>query len=219
MKLIITQQSQKHINYLLGRYKSTEWSGPAFYSVKYDEDGFPSEWTLRGFVTLDLGDATSTEWDGEDWVEISKEIYKAHPEYEKCFMGLIHSHHSMGAYFSGTDKEQLKDAANKVGYPSLVVAHSKDKFAFAISYIDSFRKVHMYEAKDIEVKAPKVKPLDEWIKYLKEERHKIMMMKDKPVDSTIGPNDPGDEYEHTKDNGVVIVRPAEQQRLDGMDEG
>ena len=168
MKLIITQQSQKHINYLLGRYKSTEWSGPAFYSVKYDEDGFPSEWTLRGFVTLDLGDATRTEWDGEDWVEISKEIYKAHPEYEKCFMGLIHSHHNMGAYFSGTDKEQLKDAANKVGYPSLVVAHSKDKFAFAISYIDSFRKVHMYEAKDIEVKAPKVKPLDEWIKYADE---------------------------------------------------
>ena len=64
-----------------------------------------------------------------------------------------------------------------------------------------------------------LKTLDEWIKYLKEERHKIMMMKDKPVDSTIGPNDPGDEYEHTKDNGVVIVRPAEQQRLDGMDEG
>ena len=64
-----------------------------------------------------------------------------------------------------------------------------------------------------------LKTLDEWIKYLKEERHKIMMMKDKPVDSTIGPNDPGDEYEHTKDNGVVIVRSAEQQRLDGMDEG
>ena len=64
-----------------------------------------------------------------------------------------------------------------------------------------------------------LRTLDEWIKYLQDERHKIMMMKDRPVDSTEGPNDPGDEYEHTKDNGVVIVRPAEQQRLDGMDEG
>jgi hypothetical protein len=64
-----------------------------------------------------------------------------------------------------------------------------------------------------------LKTLDEWIKYLQEERHKIMMMKDIPVDSIIGPHDPGDKYEHTKNNGVVIVRPAEQQRLDGMDEG
>ena len=53
-----------------------------------------------------------------------------------------------------------------------------------------------------------LKTLDEWIKYLQDERQKIMMMKNNP--STLGPNDPGDEYE---------VRPTEQQRLDGMDEG
>jgi len=168
MKLIITQQSQKHINYLLGRYKRTEWSGPAFYSVKYDENGFPEEWTLRGFVTLDLGDATSTEWDGEDWVKISKKIYDKHPDYQKCFMGLIHSHHGMGAFFSGTDKNQLEESANKVGYPSLVVAHTKEKFAFGISYIDNFNQIHIIETKDIVVKTPKVKPLDEWVEYADE---------------------------------------------------
>jgi len=168
MKLIITQQSQKHINYLLERYKSTEWSGPAFYSVKYNKDGFPEEWTLKGFVTLDLGDTTSTEWDGEDWVKISKEIYKAHPEYQKCFMGLIHSHHNMGAYFSGTDKQQLEEAANKVGYPSLVVAHTKEKFAFGISYLDNFNQIQLVETKDIEVRVPKVKPANEWVKYADE---------------------------------------------------
>ena len=52
-----------------------------------------------------------------------------------------------------------------------------------------------------------LKTLDDWIKYLQDERKKIMMMKDKP---TIGPHDPSDEYE---------IRPDEQQRLDGMDEG
>ena len=35
--------------------------------------------------------------------------------------------------------------------------------------------------------------LTTWIKYLEDERHKIMMMKDRPADSVIGPNDPGDE--------------------------
>ena len=64
-----------------------------------------------------------------------------------------------------------------------------------------------------------LKTIDEWIKYLQDERHKIMMMKNRPIDESLGPNDPGDEYEHAKDNGVVIVRSAEQQRLDGMDEG
>ena len=54
-----------------------------------------------------------------------------------------------------------------------------------------------------------IKTLDVWIAYLQEERQKIMLMRDKPVEN-IGPNDPGDEYE---------VRPAEQQQLDGMDEG
>ena len=31
-----------------------------------------------------------------------------------------------------------------------------------------------------------LKTIDMWIKYLQEERHKIMMMKDKPVNSTAG---------------------------------
>ena len=56
---------------------------------------------------------------------------------------------------------------------------------------------------DHEVNKNKIlKTLDEWIKYLQDERHKIMMMKNKPTTD--------DEYE---------IRSTEQQRLDGMDEG
>ena len=47
-----------------------------------------------------------------------------------------------------------------------------------------------------------LKTLDEWIKYLQDERHKIMMMKNKPTTD--------DEYE---------VRPVYQQERDGIDEG
>ena len=46
---------------------------------------------------------------------------------------------------------------------------------------------------DVDIDKNKIlKTIDEWIKYLQDERHKIMMMKDKPIE-TIGPNDPGDE--------------------------
>ncbi len=68
---------------------------------------------------------------------------------------------------------------------------------------------------DLDVNKNKIiNTLTTWIEYLEEERQKIMMLKDKPTD-TIGPNDPGDEDNTTK----YEVRPTEQQRLDGMDEG
>jgi len=35
--------------------------------------------------------------------------------------------------------------------------------------------------------------LSDWIDYLSDERQKIMMLKDKPIKDSIGPNDPGDE--------------------------
>ena len=53
-----------------------------------------------------------------------------------------------------------------------------------------------------------LKTLDEWINYLQDERHKIMMMKNKPITSE--PSDLGNEYE---------IRPVHQQELDGIDEG
>ena len=46
---------------------------------------------------------------------------------------------------------------------------------------------------DMEVDKNKIlATLTDWIDYLSEERQKIMLLKDRPVDS-IGPNDPGDE--------------------------
>ena len=65
---------------------------------------------------------------------------------------------------------------------------------------------------DLDVNKNKiVNTLTTWIEYLEDERQKIMMLKDK----SIGPNDPGDEDNTPK----YVVRPTEQQRLDGMDEG
>ena len=68
---------------------------------------------------------------------------------------------------------------------------------------------------DLDINKNKIiSTLTTWIEYLEEERQKIMMLKDKPIES-VGPNDPGDE----DDTPEYEVRPSEQQRLDGMDEG
>ena len=49
--------------------------------------------------------------------------------------------------------------------------------------------------------------LSDWIDYLSDERQKIMMLKDKPIKDTIGPNDPGDETEtRTVDDAGVDIK-------------
>lgn len=148
------------------RFPKDEWSGPAFYELKKDKDGVPVEWILHGFHPLDLGGSTSTEWDGEDFLKVRKQLLLDNPIYAKCYQGIIHSHHTMGAFLSGTDKGHIEESANLVGYPSLVVASSGVPFAFGYSYIDQFKTVQMFEveAKDISLETPEVQPEQEWVK-------------------------------------------------------
>ena len=170
----------KRINYLLTRFPKDEWSGPAFYELKKDDKGVPEEWILHGFHPLDLGGGTTTEWEGEDFLKIRKQLLLDNPIFAKCYQGIIHSHHTMGAFLSGTDTGHIEESANLVGYPSLVVASKGIPFACGYSYIDQFKEVHteLVEAKDISLEIPEVIAEREWVKNAEEiEKAK----KDKPV--------------------------------------
>ena len=160
---------ENKITYLLNHYLNIEWSGPCWYSYKKDEDGFPTEFKLEHFVLLDKGTASATDWSGEQFGKIFPIIMKKYPKLKKCVVGNIHSHHTMGAFFSGTDIEHLEENANKDFYPSLVVARSgKALKAFAFSYKDQYNNIHRYEVDedDIAVKIPK--PEKEWLREIKE---------------------------------------------------
>ncbi len=141
------------VRYFLKTFKSLEWSGPAWYSHTKDEHGFPSIIKLEYFHPLDLGTSSQTEWDGEDLMKIFKKLRKEFPEIGKSWVqGNIHSHHSMGAFFSGTDEQQLVDGANKQFYYSLVVSTKPgQELYFGTSYPDQFGRIHIEEIDDIEV--------------------------------------------------------------------
>ena len=158
------------VTYLLKKFPNTEWSGPAWFSFKLDQKGWPVFIKLEHFVPLDLGHGTRTEWDGDDFCKLYPTILNKYPKIGKCIQGNIHSHHSMGAYFSGTDDELLIQNVNNAFYPSLVVASSgKALWAFAYSYKDQFDLTHLHEIeeKDIEVKYPKNSIPQEWKDELK----------------------------------------------------
>lgn len=162
--MILSKTINNKIQYFLSRFPSKEWSGPAWYSIVRDDEGFPKTFSLQHFHPLDLGHGTATDWEAKDFAKILKDSYTKHPKLKKCCVGLIHSHHSMGAYFSGTDEGTLEDMAPEENfYCSLVVATKKEKYAFAFSYLDQYKKKSLYKLdKDDILVNNGVKPVAEW---------------------------------------------------------
>jgi len=151
----------------LNRFKDLEWSGPAWYKVKTDDDGFPKEWRIIHFHPLDLGSHAATEWEAKDLAAILKETYASMPSLRKAYMGLIHSHNTMGAFLSGTDTSTIQEMAPDEGfYGSLVVASGgKALHAFGFGYKDQYKCSHSLEIDEdkIEIMIPGFKPEEEWI--------------------------------------------------------
>ena len=113
---------------------------------KTDEDGFPVEVSLQYFKPIHLGHGTETEVDGDTMGKLLPTIYKRFPDLKDCFLGLIHSHHTMGAFLSGTDKETAKDQAVKDGiFFSTVVASSGEPFDCCLTYKDQFGFTNLVE--------------------------------------------------------------------------
>tara|TARA_R100000789_G_scaffold96286_1_gene97559 strand:- start:71 stop:841 length:771 start_codon:yes stop_codon:yes gene_type:complete len=162
MSLQITQPMLDKVNYFLRAFPTKEWSGPAWYlAADISKQGFPEDFILMDFHPLDLGDTASTEWDSDDFAKILKTKYKKDTKLKKCYIGLLHSHHNMGAFFSGTDTGTLEEMAPEKGfYPSLVVSTKADKqFAFSFSYLDQYGKTTIFTDK---VKIEKAKGCKEW---------------------------------------------------------
>lgn len=142
------------LRYFLTRFKDVEWSGPAWFSEEFDDNGFPTNVTLEFFHPIDLGHGTVTEWDGKVLLKEIKPLMKEHKEIGTVWtQGNIHSHHNMGAYFSGTDEKQLEDGAfPDFFYYSLVVSSKPDQtLAFACSWVDQYGKIHIEETEEFHV--------------------------------------------------------------------
>lgn len=148
MVTIQTEMVEK-INYLLRRFDDTEWSGPAWYKLtKTLKNGFPIKVELVHFIPIHLGESAETEIDGETLGKLLPKVYKKYDHLKECFLGLIHSHHTMGAFFSGTDKDTALEQAPAQGlFFTTVVASSKKKFATGMAYRDQFGYSNFIEGK------------------------------------------------------------------------
>ena len=165
-KLIIPKKQHNKYHYFLTRFKKLEWSGPAWYETKLDEDGMVVEWKLVHFHPLNLGGHAATEWEAKDLAKILRLTYRKFPKLRKAYIGLIHSHNTMGAFLSGTDESTMMDMApDENFYGSLVVASSgKELEAFGFSWKDQYKCIHVHTIESNEIIIENlVKTNEEWV--------------------------------------------------------
>lgn len=110
-KILIPELTYKKISYLCTLVPDLEWSGVLFYKVDgsiTDIDNLSI--TVLDVYPLDVGSSTFTDYEYNDDY-ISYRV--SHPELleEGVFIGHVHSHNHMAAFFSGTDVGELISSA------------------------------------------------------------------------------------------------------------
>jgi hypothetical protein len=122
--LKISKRLQKIIDYLHYKIGSVEWSGVLYYKLTKGnlEDLEDLEFEATFMYPMNIGSSTYTEFDYNGELVSAYDIFEEGLEQSTS---LIHTHHSMGAFHSGTDLKELTDNADKYNYYlSLVVNFS-----------------------------------------------------------------------------------------------
>lgn len=124
-----TQELLNEVNYLHKEHKGKEWSGHLAYNIASGDIDDPNNMVMeaKGMFLMDLGTSGSTdfEMDAEDSIALLD--YFPEIEEGEIRLGLIHSHHSMRAYFSKTDEEEIEDnIEDHNAYLSLIVNYAGD---------------------------------------------------------------------------------------------
>lgn len=118
-KLIIPLNIEQKIRFLCNNINNIEWSGILFYDYTGRFEDGSLELTCKDIYVMDIGNSVATKF------SITPEVsgYIAdNLELLSCSMGLVHSHHSMATFFSGTDTNTLKiEGEDNIHFLSLIV--------------------------------------------------------------------------------------------------
>ena len=105
-KLIVPENVELKIRYLLRKFPTTEWSGVLFYKHTGSFENDDLTIICEDIYPMDLGDATFTSYSvNEDVASYVAENI----DLIDCETGIIHSHHTMSTFFSGTDTNTLRE--------------------------------------------------------------------------------------------------------------
>lgn len=129
-KLIVPEDVEEKIRYLIHKFPHTEWSGVLFYSHTGSFETDDLVITCRDIYPMDLGSAGFTEF--KMTPDVSHYIAENIDLFD-CEIGNIHSHHTLGAFFSGTDESTLQDGGNDVNCWLMLIVDTQGKYVARIT--------------------------------------------------------------------------------------
>ena len=133
-KLVLPAKILAQINYLHSHIGRTEWSGMLLYDVIKGNPSDPKNFELKveHIFLMDVGSMAFTEYETDgDIVEVYDEI----PEAMEMKMGHVHTHHDMGAYFSGTDMDELMQNVDKHNYYLSLIVNFSSTYKARIAFL------------------------------------------------------------------------------------
>lgn len=113
----------------LDNISKIEWSAVLFYTEHLDDN---LEGHLEAFdmFLMDIGNTGATDYLFTEEVSTYMMENDYHLPEAKTRIGLIHSHHTMGVFFSSTDKDELVDNSEAHDYYlSLIVNNKREAIA------------------------------------------------------------------------------------------
>ena len=129
-KLYVPEKVEEKIRYLIRKYPHTEWSGVLFYKHSGTFEDNNLKIICEDIYPMDLGTSGWTEFKMNEDVA----AYMAdNIDLFECETGLVHSHHSLGAFFSGQDTHTLQTEGNDTNCFVSLVVDTKGTYVAAIT--------------------------------------------------------------------------------------
>lgn len=121
------------ITQLCNLVNETEWSALLFFKA----EGHPIqpetlECTLVDLFLQDIGTPGYTAFKNDP--NTMMDLFESKPELMDCRMGIIHSHHNMSTFYSGTDMDELFDNSNGIDFYLSVVVNNRAEWVARVIY-------------------------------------------------------------------------------------
>jgi len=133
-KLILPPHILSQITFLHSHCGTDEWSGFLLYDVIKGNPSKPEgfELEVKHIFLMDIGSAAYTEYQPDgDIVDLYDQI----PEAMEQKLGHIHTHHSGGTYFSGTDMDELHTNVDKHNYYLSLIVNFNGNYAAKVVFL------------------------------------------------------------------------------------
>jgi hypothetical protein len=121
IKIEITDYLERKIRILANLYPALEWSGPLFYRIKKNGSFESRTYEAIDALPLNFGSSSYTNFCSDD-IRLPEFIVRNGYDEDGIYMGLIHSHNTMGTNASSTDEKTILNECNERGtFMSLIV--------------------------------------------------------------------------------------------------